>query len=38
MYELMANVVSLDVVNLPTISADKAMPLTRNDFQNQSKT
>jgi len=37
MYEKMATVGSLDVVNLPTISADTTMSLFRYDFPNQSK-
>ena len=37
MYEQMATVGSLDVVNLPTITADTTVSLTRDDFPNQSK-
>ena len=35
MYEHMASVGSLDIVNLPTISADTNMPSPRDDFTNQ---
>ena len=34
MYEHMATVESLEVVNLPAISADTKMSLTRDDFPN----
>ena len=37
MYEHMATVRSLDVVNLPTISPYTTMSITRDDFPNQSK-
>ena len=37
MYEHMANVGSLDVVNLLTISADTNMSLPRDDFTNQNQ-
>ena len=37
MYEHMATVRSLDVVNLPTISTYTTMHITRDDFLNQSK-
>ena len=37
MYEHMANVKSLDVVKLPSISTYTKMSLTRDDFPNQSK-
>ena len=37
MYEQMATVKSLDVVNLPTIITYTIMSITRDDFPNQSK-
>ena len=37
MYEHMASVGSLDVVNLPTLSADTKMFLPRDDFTNQNQ-
>ena len=36
-YEHMASVGSLDVVNLPTLSADTKMFLPRDDFTNQNQ-
>ena len=37
MYEHMATVTSLDVVNLHTIGPYTTMSITRDDFPNQSK-
>ena len=37
MYEHVANVKSLDVINLPTISTYTKMYITRDDFPNKSK-
>ena len=37
MYEHMASAESLDIVNLPTISADTKKSLHRDDFTNQNQ-
>ena len=37
MYEHMAYVGSLDIINLPTMNADTKKSLTRDDFPNQSQ-